>query len=137
MLCLLSPHSRKQGETPPTDRTGQRQSGQLSAVGSSTAGGGASAGQNSSSQSASSPSSVSFYCSGGESCHLQGDALPQLFGLLASLQVLQHVVELHHTHGCQAESAAGAADDVDEVVVVRGCQVDEPVVDVLWRQRDM
>lgn len=74
-------------------------------------------------------------CSGGESCHLQGNALPQLLGLLASLEVLQHVVKLHHSHRRQAEGAPGAADDVDEVVVVGGRQVDEPVVDVLQRHR--
>lgn len=72
-------------------------------------------------------------CSGGEGRHLQGDALPQLLGLLASLQVLQHVVKLHHAHGRQAESAASAADDVHKVVVVSRRQVDEPVVDVLQR----
>ena len=73
--------------------------------------------------------------SGGEGGHLQGDPLPQLLGLLASLQVLQHVVELHHPHRRQAEGAASAADDVDKVVVVGRGQVDEPVVDVLWRRR--
>lgn len=70
-------------------------------------------------------------CSGREGCHLQGDTLPQLLGLLASLQVLQHIVELHHAHRRQAESTSSTADDVDEVVVVSRCQVDEPVVDVL------
>lgn len=76
-------------------------------------------------------------CSGGESCHLQGDPLPQLLGLLASLQVLQHVVKLHHTNRCQAESTSSAADDVDEVIVVGRRQVDEPVVDILQRERGM
>lgn len=93
-----------------------------------------SAGLNSSSP-GSPPSSPRLCCSGGESCHLQGDALPQLFGLLASLQVLQHIIELHHTHRRQAESAAGTADDVDKVIIVRRCQVDESVVDILRRQR--
>lgn len=67
----------------------------------------------------------------GEGGHLQRDALPQLLGLLAPLQVLQHVVELHHAHRGQAEGPAGAADDVDKVVVVGRGQVDQPVVDVL------
>lgn len=69
--------------------------------------------------------------SGGEGRHLQWDALPQLLGLLASLQVLQDIVELHHAHRRQAEGSPGATDNVDEVVVVGGRQVDEPVVDVL------
>lgn len=72
-----------------------------------------------------------FCCSGGESCHLQRDALPELLGLLASLQVLQDIVELHHTHRCQAESTASAADDVDKVIIISRCQMDEPVMDVL------
>ena len=69
----------------------------------------------------------------GEGGHLQGDALPQLLGLLAPLEVLQDVVELHHAHRRQAEGPPGAADDVDEVIVVGRRQVDEPVVDVLQR----
>ena len=72
--------------------------------------------------------------SGGEGGHLQGDALPQLLGLLASLQVLQHIVELHHAHRCQAERTTSAADDVHKVIVVCRRQVDEPVVDVLQRE---
>lgn len=72
--------------------------------------------------------------SGGEGGHLQGDPLPQLLGLLPPLEVLQHIVELHHSHRRQAERAAGAADDVDEVVVVSRGQVDEPVMDVLWTE---
>lgn len=72
--------------------------------------------------------------SGGEGGHLQGDPLPQLLGLLPPLEVLQDIVELHHPHRRQAERTAGAADDVDEVVVVSRGQVDEPVVDVLWAE---
>lgn len=73
-------------------------------------------------------------CSGREGGHLQGNTLPQLLGLLAPLQVLQHVVELHHAHGRQAESTPSAADDVDKVIVVSRRQMDEPVVDVLQRK---
>ena len=67
----------------------------------------------------------------GEGGHLQRDALPQLLGLLAPLQVLKHVVELHHSHRGQTEGPAGTADDVDKVVVVGRGQVDQPVVDIL------
>lgn len=74
--------------------------------------------------------------SGGEGCHLQGDALPQLLGLLSSLQVLQHIIKLHHTHGCQTESTSSTADDVDKVIVICRGQVDEPMVDVLQRERE-
>lgn len=73
--------------------------------------------------------------SGGEGGHLQRDPLPQLLGLFAPLQVLQDVVKLHHSHRGEAEGAAGAADDVDEVVVVGRGQMDEPVMDVLWREQ--
>ncbi len=85
------------------------------------------------------PSTTTFPTkhSGGEGCHLQGDALPKLLSLLASLQILQHVVKLHHTHGRQAESTSSTADDVDEVIVVSRGQVDESVVDVLQREREV
>lgn len=69
--------------------------------------------------------------SGGEGGHLEGDPLPQLLGLLAALEVLQDVVELHHAHGGQAEGAAGTADRVHKVVVVGRGQVNQAVVDVL------
>lgn len=73
-------------------------------------------------------------CLWGECGHLQRDALPQLLGLFASLQILQHVVELHHPHRREAKRPPGAADDVDEVVIVGRCQVDESMVDVLRRE---
>lgn len=74
--------------------------------------------------------------SGREGGHLQGDPLPQLLGLFPSLQILQHVIKLHHSHRRQAEGAPSAADDVHKVIVVGRGQVDEPVVDVLWRSRE-
>lgn len=71
--------------------------------------------------------------SGGEGGHLQGDPLPKLLGLFPSLQILQHIIKLHHSNWRQAEGAPSAADDVHKVIVVSRGQMDKPVVDVLWR----
>lgn len=72
--------------------------------------------------------------SGGEGGHLEWDPLPQLLGLFSSLEILQDIIELHHANRRQAERTTGAADDIHEVVVVGGGQMDEPVVDVLWAE---
>lgn len=61
--------------------------------------------------------------------------MPQILGLLAALQVLEDVVELHHAHRGQAEGASGAANGIHKVIVVCRSQMDQPMVDVLWRKQ--
>lgn len=50
--------------------------------------------------------------------------MPEILGLFAALQVLDDVVELHHSHRGQAEGASGAANRVHKVIVVRWSEVD-------------
>lgn len=70
--------------------------------------------------------------SGWKRRHLQRDPLPQLLGLLPSLQGLQDIVELHHAHRGETECPASTSYYVDKVVIVCRGQVDQPIVDVLF-----
>lgn len=66
-----------------------------------------------------------------EGGHFQRDPLPQILCLLATLQVLENIIKLHHAHGSQAEGASGAADGIHKVIVVSWSEMDQPVMDVL------
>lgn len=71
-----------------------------------------------------------------EGGHFQRDPLPQIFCLLATLQVLENIIKLHHAHRSQAEGASGAADGIHKVIVVSWSKVDQPVMDVLDGNRE-